>query len=269
MPSPDAGQRFIELLTIMGRLRGEGGCPWDRAQTRDGLRPFLVEETHEVLEALDAGDPAALKEELGDLLFQVVFHTEIASERGEFSMGDLLAALVAKMVRRHPHVFGDRTLDTPAEALAQWEAIKQSEANGARRSVLHGIPRSLPGLLRAQRIQQRAARVGFDWPDPGAALDKVREETDELARALREEPTVRAREEVGDLLFAVVNVARLAGIDPEASLQGAIERFRTRFRGMEDAAQQEGRELGALTLEEKERLWIDAKAREREPGTES
>jgi tetrapyrrole methylase family protein/MazG family protein len=173
------------------------------------------------------------------------------------------------MVRRHPHVFGDRTLDTPAEALAQWEAIKQSEANGARRSVLHGIPRSLPGLLRAQRIQQRAARVGFDWPDPGAALDKVREETDELARALREEPTVRAREEVGDLLFAVVNVARLAGIDPEASLQGAIERFRTRFRGMEDAAQQEGRELGALTLEEKERLWIDAKAREREPGTES
>jgi tetrapyrrole methylase family protein/MazG family protein len=262
MESRDPGQRFVELLSVMARLRGEDGCPWDREQTRESLRPFLVEETYEVLEALDTGDRARIMEELGDLLFQVVFHAEIASERREFTMGDLLAALVDKMVRRHPHVFGDRRLDTAREALAQWEAIKQAEG-GPRRSALHGIPRSLPGLLRAQRIQHRAARIGFDWPDPAGALDKVREEVDELSAALRDGEAARVGDEVGDLLFAVVNVARLAAVDPEAALQGTIERFRARFQRMEEAAGADGHELGSLTLDEMERLWAEAKARER------
>lgn len=264
MRSPDTGQRFLELLSVMARLRGDGGCPWDREQTRASLRPFLVEEAYEVLEALERGDPASIMEELGDLLFQVVFHVEIAQERGEFSMDDLLAALVDKMVRRHPHVFGDRLIRTPAEALAQWEALKRAEGSGPRRSALHGIPRSLPGLLRAQRVQHRAARVGFDWQDPVAALDKVREEVAEVEAALRAGAEEGIRAEIGDLLFAVVNVARLAGTDPEAALQGAIERFRERFQWMEDAADEHGRELRALTLEEMERLWVEAKSQQ--PG---
>src|SRR5262245_34496132 len=176
MSSPDAGQRFLELLAVMGRLRGEGGCPWDRAQTRDSLRPFLVEETYEVLDALDTGDPRRIREELGDLLFQVVFHTELARELNEFSMAELLEALVAKMTRRHPHVFGDRVVATAAEALSQWEAIKESEGHSPARSTLAGVPRALPALHRAQRVQYKAARVGFDWSTPTDALEKVREE---------------------------------------------------------------------------------------------
>jgi tetrapyrrole methylase family protein/MazG family protein len=262
MGAPDAGERFVELLSVMDRLRDDGGCPWDREQTRESLRPFLVEETHEVLEALDDGDPAKLREELGDLLFQVVFHARIARERGEFTMDDLLAALVEKMVRRHPHVFADRPVGSAAEALAQWEAIKRAEGAG-RRSALHGIPRSLPGLLRAQRIQHRASRVGFDWQDPLAALEKVHEEAGELTAALRAGDTDEIRAEVGDLLFAAVNVARLAGVDPEAALQSTVERFRGRFQRMEDAADQSGRGLASLTLDEMERLWMEAKARER------
>ena len=262
MPSPDAGQRFVELLNLMTRLRGDGGCPWDREQTRESLRPFLVEETHEVLEALGEGDPARIREELGDLLFQVVFHAEIAREGGEFEMSDLLATCVAKMIRRHPHVFGDRPVGTAAEALAQWEAIKQGEGAGARRSALDGIPRSLPGLLRAQRIQHRASRVGFDWPGPVPALQKVGEEVDELAAALRSGSKAVIRAELGDLLFAVVNVARLADTDPEAALQDAVERFRGRFGHMEEAARVGARPLSAMTLDEMEALWMDAKARE-------
>jgi tetrapyrrole methylase family protein/MazG family protein len=261
MRSLDPGLRFGELLAVMARLRGEGGCPWDREQTRESLRPFLIEEAYEVLEALD-GEPSRLMEELGDLLFQVVFHSQIAHERGEFSMAELLTALIDKMVRRHPHVFGDRRIGTATEALAQWEAIKQAEG-GERRSALHGIPRSLPGLLRAQRIQHRASRVGFDWQEPVAALEKVHEEVAELAAALRAGDAEAIGAELGDLLFSVVNVARLAGTDPEAALQRAVERFRARFQRMEDAADESGRELRALTLEEMERLWLEAKSQER------
>jgi tetrapyrrole methylase family protein/MazG family protein len=261
MRSLEPDQRFTELLAVMARLRGQRGCPWDREQTRESLRPFLLEEAYEVLEALDAGGPR-LMEELGDLLFQVVFHTRIAEEREEFTMVELLGALIDKMVRRHPHVFGDRQIGTATEALAQWEAIKQAEG-GPRRSALHGIPRSLPGLLRAQRIQHRASRVGFDWQEPTAALDKVREETGELATALRGGEAGAVSAEVGDLLFSVVNVARLAGTDPEVALQGAVERFRERFQRMEEAAGERGQELRALTLEEMEQLWLEAKSQER------
>ena len=263
MQTLDAGQRFVELLSVMARLRGDGGCPWDREQTRQSLRPFLIEEAYEVLEAIDDGSGGRVMEELGDLLFQVVFHARVAEERGEFDMAALLAALVDKMVRRHPHVFGDGVVTTAAEALTQWEAIKQTEGDGPRRSALEGIPRSLPGLLRAQRIQHRAARVGFDWRSPIDALTKVGEEADELGRALREGDSDRIGAEVGDLLFAVVNVARLADVDPEAALQGAVSRFRDRFRHMEESAGERGRELRALTLDEMERLWMEAKAQER------
>lgn len=263
MQTPDTThERFAELLSVMARLRGDGGCPWDREQTRESLRPFLIEEAHEVLEALDDRDPSRLREELGDLLFQVVFHTRIAEERGEFTMADVLVALLDKMIRRHPHVFGDRRVENAAQALSQWETIKRAEG-GPGRSALHGIPKSLPGLLRAQRVQHRASRVGFDWQEPVAALEKVDEELAELRAALRERCADAVRAEIGDLLFAVVNVARLAGVDPESALQLAVERFQTRFQRMEDAADQSGRELRSLTLEEMERLWAEAKAQER------
>jgi tetrapyrrole methylase family protein/MazG family protein len=263
MSSPDAGQRFLELLTVMARLRADGGCPWDREQTRDSLRPFLVEETYEVLDALDSRDVGRIREELGDLLFQVIFHAEIARERAEFSMGDVLEALLTKMTRRHPHVFGDRSVTSAAEALAQWEAIKESEGGGQRKSVLGGVPRSLPALHRAQRVQHKAARVGFDWPDARGALEKVHEELGEVAEALQQGGGDALRAELGDLLFAVVNVARLASVDPEDSLQAAVERFSRRFASMEDAARGEGRELQGLSLDELERLWNRAKSVER------
>jgi len=262
MSSPDAAQRFLELLSVMARLRGAEGCPWDRAQTRASLRANLVEETYEVLDALDRGDAARLREELGDLLFQIVFHAEIARERGEFSMGELLEALVAKMIRRHPHVFGDRRVETAAQALAQWEAVKERERADEGRSVLAGIPRAMPALLRAQQVQRRAARVGFDWPDAAAALEKVSEELDEVTQAVREDEAGAREQEVGDLLFAVVNVARLAGVDPERALHLAIDRFGRRFEAMEATARAAGQTLGALSLADLERLWVEAKSRE-------
>ena len=262
MPTSDAGQTFVELLNVMARLRGDDGCPWDREQTRESLRPFLVEETYEVLEALDEGVPVRIREELGDLLFQIVFHARIAEERGEFTMADLLTALAAKMVRRHPHVFGPDRLDSASAVLVQWEAIKRAEHGSRRQSALDGVPRALPGLLRAQRIQHRASRVGFDWPGPSPALDKVREEVEELAEAIRQGDGAEIRAELGDLLFAAVNVARLAATDPEAALQEATERFRSRFRHMEAAAREEGGDLSGLTLEEMERLWVQAKSQE-------
>lgn len=262
MSSSDAGHRFLELLAVMTRLRGESGCPWDREQTRDSLRPFLVEETYEVLDALDTGDAARIREELGDLLFQVVFHTELARERGEFTMAELLDALVAKMTRRHPHVFGDRPVGSAAEALAQWEAIKASEGKRAR-SALEGVPRGLPALHHAQRVQHKAARVGFDWPDAAGALEKVREELDEVGEALQQGGGESLRAELGDLLFAVVNVARLANVDPEGALQAAVKRFGRRFESMEDAARDEGRGLHGRSLDDLERLWVQAKSRER------
>jgi tetrapyrrole methylase family protein / MazG family protein len=262
MSSADAAQRFLELLTMMARLRGDGGCPWDREQTRESLRPFLVEETYEVLDALDTGDPARIREELGDLLFQVVFHAEIARERGEFTMADLVAALVAKMTRRHPHVFGDRPVGSAAEALAQWEAIKDAEKHGSG-SALDGVPRALPALHRAQRVQHKAARVGFDWPDAASALEKVREEVGEVAEALDRGEPAALRAELGDLLFSVVNVARLASVDPESALQTAVDRFGRRFAAMEETARSEGRQLAGLAPDELERLWTRAKSLER------
>jgi MazG family protein len=259
------GVRFERILDIVQRLRGPGGCPWDREQTPTSLKPYLLEEAYEVLEALESGTPGALCEELGDLLFQVVFHTEIARERGEFEMADVLTRLGDKMVTRHPHVFGDASVETPRQALAQWEAIKQREAvaAGRRRSVIDGVPRALSSLLRAQRIQSKAARVNFDWPDARAAWSKVEEETREAAAALGSGDRERLQEELGDVLFSLVNVARLSSIDAEEALRGAIEKFRRRFTTMEDDLNARGTSVASVSPEELERSWEAVKAQER------
>jgi tetrapyrrole methylase family protein / MazG family protein len=256
---------FDQLLDIMARLRGPGGCPWDREQTRTSLKPFLIEEAYEVLDAIDSGETRALTEELGDLLFQVVFHAHIAQERGEFAMRDVLRGLVDKMVSRHPHVFGDAAVTTPGEALAQWETLKQREATskGRRRSIIDGVPRAMPSLVRAQRTQSKAARVGFDWPDARAAWEKVREEMGEAEEALAAGDQARIREELGDVLFSLVNVARLASIDAEDVLHGATEKFRRRFTEMEAELSAQGKSVENVPQAELEQAWEAAKAAER------
>src|SRR5712692_9437333 len=258
------GVLFERLLDVMMRLRAPDGCPWDRVQTRTSLKPYLIEEAYEVLEAIESGRSAPLQEELGDLLFQVVFHARLAEELGEFTTADLLRQLIDKMVRRHPHVFGDATVGTASEVLAQWEVIKQREAEqaGRQRSVIAGVPRSLPSLLRAQRLQAKAARVNFDWPDARAAWAKVEEEIREAGDAIASGEARRVQEELGDALFSLVNVARLSSIDAEEALQGAIEKFRRRFTEMEADLTARGKSLGAVPQDELERAWEAAKDRE-------
>lgn len=258
------GVLFESLLEIMARLRSPDGCPWDREQTRTSLKPFLVEEAYEVVEAIESGSPDAIREELGDLFFQVIFHAQLAAEAGEYTMADVLRHLAEKMVRRHPHVFGDAAVDDARAALTQWEAIKRREAldEGRSRSVLEGVPRSLPSLLRAQRVQSKAARVRFDWPDAASALHKVREELNEVDDAIARADRARLQEELGDLIFSLVNVARLSEIDAEEALQGTIEKFRRRFAGMEADLTARGQDITSQTPEELERLWEAAKARE-------
>jgi MazG family protein len=258
------GALFERLLDIMHRLRGPAGCPWDREQTPTSLKPHLIEEAYEVLEAIESGEADPLREELGDLLLQVVFHAEIAAERGEFEIADVLARLIDKLVSRHPHVFGATSVETPRQALAQWEAIKQREAemHGRRRSVIDGVPRALPALLRAQRVQAKAARVNFDWPDARAAWTKVEEEVQEAAAALTEGDPERLQEELGDVLFSLVNVARLSAIDAEDALQRAIEKFRHRFTTMESELIARGKSIATVSSEELEQSWEAVKARE-------
>jgi MazG family protein len=261
------GALFERLLDIMHSLRGPSGCPWDREQTTTSLKPYLIEEAYEVLEAVESGRPEALREELGDLLLQVVFHAEIATERGDFAMGDVLAALVDKLISRHPHVFGGSRVGTASEALAQWEAIKQREAEtqGRRRSVIDGVPRALPALLRAERIQSKAARVNFDWPDARAAWTKVEEELQEAAAALKTGDRERLQEELGDALFSLVNVARLSALDAEDVLQRAIEKFRRRFTTMENELVARGKSIADASAEELERSWEAVKGQEQSP----
>jgi MazG family protein len=265
MTEPSAAL-FEQLLGIMARLRSPDGCPWDLEQTRASLKPFLIEEAYEVLEAIDGCDAAALSEELGDLLFQVVFHAQIGAEERAFDMADVLRRVCDKMTRRHPHVFGETRVANAQVALAQWEAIKQREgtADGGKRSVLDGVPRALPALTRAQRMQSKAARVGFDWPDATSAWAKVEEEMGEAKAALASGDAAHVVEELGDLLFSIVNVSRLSSIDPEAALQGAVEKFRRRFTEMETALAMQGRSVTMADHDELERSWEATKTRERE-----
>lgn len=257
------GNLFNRLAEIVARLRAPDGCPWDREQTRTSLKPHLIEEAYEVLEALESTDPRHLAEELGDLLFQVMVHAQIASELGEFTIAGVLTRLVDKMVSRHPHVFGEASVITAQEALTQWERLKRGEAvaAGHHRSVLDGAPRALPALLRAQRLQAKASRVGFDWPDPRAAWGKVEEEVHETAAVLAD--NARLTEELGDLLFSLVNVARLAGIDAEDALGHASDKFRRRFADMERALHAQGKSVDTVSPAELEHSWEAAKAQER------
>lgn len=259
-----AGVLFEALLSLMGRLRGEGGCPWDREQTRASLKPYLVEETYEALEALDEGRTDHIVEELGDVLFQVVFHCQIAQEQGEFTMAEVLQQVLRKMTTRHPHVFADAQVADAREALSQWERIKSTESHGdgSPRSALDGVPQSLPSLLRAQRLQVKAGRVGFDWPTWQEAWSKVREEMAETDEAVAAGDAARIRAEIGDLFFSLVNVARLLEIDAEDSLRKAADTFTRRFREVEAAMRAEGRQVDEASAEDLDREWEAAKSRE-------
>jgi len=266
-----AGNRFVSLLSLMARLRGDGGCPWDREQTRASLKPYLVEEAYEVLEAIDEGSRDHLVEELGDLLFQVVFHCQLGAETEEFTIDDVIGQLCAKMTRRHPHVFGDRVVADSREALAQWEQIKHEEASGKDRagSALDGVPAALPALLRAQRLQTKAARVGFDWTRWQDAWSKVQEEMGEAGEALEAGDDDRVADELGDLLFSMVNVARLRGMDAEECLRRSSEKFTRRFGKVEAEMRAGGRSVTEASTEDLDRAWEAVKAREGAdlPGT--
>jgi tetrapyrrole methylase family protein/MazG family protein len=258
--------RFAELVDVVARLRAPGGCPWDREQTHESLRSCLLEECYETLDAIDRGDSQALREELGDLLLQIVFQAQVAAETERFTLEDVIGDVVAKMIRRHPHVFGDATVADTAEVVRNWSRIKAAErasrSETADPSVLSGLPPALPALHAAARIGEKAARVGFDWPSPAAALAKVREEVAELEEALAGGAPARVEHELGDVLFAVANVARLAEQSPEMALRQALARFGRRFRAIEDAVRRSGRDIHTVTPAELEALWIEAKRAE-------
>ncbi|MFZ5639761.1 MAG: nucleoside triphosphate pyrophosphohydrolase [Bacillota bacterium] len=250
------------LVGILEMLRSETGCPWDREQTHDSLKKYLVEETYEVIEAIDEGNMYKICEELGDLLLQIVFHAQIARESGYFDFNDIVQGISQKLIRRHPHVFGEVQVENSAQVSANWEQIKAGEkaARGeAPVSVLDGIPRGLPALAKAEKIQKKAAKVGFDWPDYRGAMEKVEEELAEFKQALNLDDRQKLNEEIGDMLFAVVNLARLVGVDPENALGGTIGKFCSRFRYMEEAALTRHAELRKLSLEELDNLWEEAK----------
>jgi tetrapyrrole methylase family protein / MazG family protein len=259
LPPQSAHHSWDDLVEIMARLRM--GCPWDREQTHRTLIPYLVEETYEVVEAIEGGDLDALCEELGDLLLQIVFHSQLATETGKFSVADVVDALSNKMVRRHPHVFGDAVIEDVDAQWRNWEQLKAQEKSGQRRkSRLDGIPKALGALQRGQRMQEKAARVGFDWPDVYGILGKLSEELAELADARRQkQDDPRVREELGDVFFTLVNLSRSLGIDAEAAMREANEKFHRRFFFMEERAAADGKSLSDLSLDELEELWQLAK----------
>jgi tetrapyrrole methylase family protein / MazG family protein len=249
-----------ELIKIMAALRSEKGCPWDKEQTMESLKPFIVEEAYEVLEAIDEKNPEAVKEELGDLLFQVVFQCQIAKEKGEFEMADVIDKIGRKMIARHPHVFGDADYKTTEEVLVHWEAQKKREGK-QRESLLEGVPRTLPSLLRAHRLQDRAARVGFDWDKIEDVMKKLDEEIGEFKDAMARKEEVAIEEELGDVLFMLVNISRFIGVNPEDALRKTISKFISRFRYIEMAAAESGRKLSDMTLAEMDALWDEAKTK--------
>lgn len=280
----DAGARFQQLVEIMRTLRSENGCAWDRQQTAKTLRPFVLQETYELLDALDRGDHDAVRHELGDFLFEAVFLAQIYDEEGRFSITDSITSIAEKLIRRHPHVFDERGLPTAASAQAgdasltprqvkeQWEEIKAKErkdAGEAGKTVLSGVPRSMPSLLRAYELSTRAAMVGFDWVKTGDVIDKVEEEVRELREAVAHGggKSPEAEEEFGDLLFALVNVARKLGIEPEAALRVANDKFQRRFDDVERQVTAAGKKLRDQTLEQLEERWQKAKANTKDTKT--
>src|SRR5256884_3484799 len=268
MPPPmsEPGKAVGRLLDIMDRLRDPGGCPWDREQTLRTLTPYLLEEAHELIEAIEAGDVAHHKEELGDLLFQVVFQSRIAREEGKFDFAQVCDAISDKLTRRHPHVFGDVAVSGSREVVKNWERIKADERKQkgeSPRSAIGGVPVSLPALVRAERLTEKAGAVGFDWPDARSVLAKVREELDELAEAMEGGVPERVEHELGDLLFAVANIGRWVKAHPEEALRGALRRFESRFQHIERRLAERGKSPLDSTLAEMDALWDEAKQREK------
>jgi MazG family protein len=258
---------MARLLDIMDRLRDPGGCPWDREQTLRTLTPYLLEEAHEVIEAIDAGDAAHHQEELGDLLFQVVFQARIAREEGKFDFAAVCDGIADKLTRRHPHVFGDVTVSGSGEVVKNWERIKADErkAKGqAARSAIGGVPVALPALVRAERLTEKAAAVGFDWPEAPSVMAKVREELAELEEATASGSKERVEQELGDLLFAIANLGRWLKVHPEEALRGTLRRFEQRFHYIEERLREQGRSPRESTLSEMDSLWNEAKKRESE-----
>jgi MazG family protein len=259
----EAGKKFAELVEVMARLRAPGGCPWDRKQTFETIKPYLLEETYEVMDAIDRQDWRGLEEELGDLLLQPVFFAEMAAESGRFTIADSLDAINQKLVRRHPHVFGDAQADTPEEVLTRWNEIKKQEKadQGAPEqvSVLDGVPRNLPALMEAEKVSKKAAGLGFDWPDIGGVLDKIREEADELAAAQKTADSQHIEHELGDLLFTIVNLARDLKVDPEQALRKSTSRFRDRFAHVEKKVAESGKPFKETTLDQMEEWWQEGK----------
>jgi len=251
-------EEFDRLVEIMARLRGQGGCPWDRQQTHRSIRPYVIEEAYEVAEAIDADDPRELCAELGDLLLQVVFHAQMAHEAGRFDIGDVVKAIIDKMHRRHPHVFADVVVRDAGEVVQNWEAIKAAE-RGPSASAIDGVPRSLPALQRASRIGEKASRVGFDWASAADVLPKLDEEREELREALVSGDAAAIEHELGDWLFAAANLGRKLGVDPEAALRAAVDRFDERFRHVEAETRAAGEDMAATDPAVLDARWEAAK----------
>src|SRR5438128_4854933 len=270
------GEWFEKLVAVQARLRAANGCPWDREQTHRSLRTYLIEEAYEVLEALESGNDAKFAEEMGDLLLQIVFHSQIAREEGRFTVSDVIREIHDKMVRRHPHVFGETRAKDSAEVLRNWEHIKAEERLSNRKeggssagedlrkeaSLLDGVSRALPATLEGFQLTRKAARIGFDWDDTGGIFEKMQEETEELRNALKSQDPRKMEEELGDLFFAAVNLSRFLKVDPEIALKKANAKFSRRFRVMEKLARESGREFKDLPREEMEELWEAAKKSE-------
>jgi tetrapyrrole methylase family protein / MazG family protein len=270
------GEWFEKLVAVQARLRAPNGCPWDREQTHQSLRTYLIEEAYEVLEALESGNDEKFAEEMGDLLLQIVFHSEIAQEEGRFTVADVIREIHDKMIRRHPHVFGETRAKDSAEVLRNWEQIKAEErrSNAGRGdskagatiakepSLLDGVSRTLPATLEGLQLARKAARIGFDWEDVGGVIKKMEEETEELKEAVKSQDERKIEEELGDLLFAAVNLSRFVKMDPEIALKKANAKFSGRFRAMERLARNSGREFKDLPREEMEALWTDTKRTE-------
>jgi MazG family protein len=253
---------FTDLVKLMTRLRGPGGCPWDREQTLATLKPFIIEEAYEVIDAIDRDDRRALAEELGDFLLQAVFVAEIAREEGSFDIDDAITVLHDKLVRRHPHVFADVEARDAEQVLVNWEKLKNEERKAENKSVLDGVPQALPALLKASRLTEKASRVGFVWRRAEEVFSKIEEEVGELREAVARGDAQDIHDELGDLLFAIANIARKLDVNAEEALQSANRKFTRRFTSMESAVRADGRNLDQLSLEQMDALWDEAKARE-------
>lgn len=253
---------FNDLLDIMSKLRAENGCPWDREQTHESLRIYMIEETYEVLEALDAGDMGKFCNELGDLLLQIVFHAQIAKEHGEFDMGDVTTEICKKLISRHTHIFGDARADTPEQVVENWEAIKKKEKQlKSQTGVLKDVPSNLPALMRSYKVQQKAAQVGFDWDNIEDVFAKVDEEIQELRDVYKSKNVVRITDELGDAMFALVNLSRFLKVQPELALTGTVNKFIRRFEYIEQQSTKAGKKLDDMSLAEMDELWNEAKVR--------